>query len=89
MIRLAAPMWLSLVGVGVIAAVVWTLRRRWQRYPFPLLARSDSRRTRRPGLTAVAGILAALAFAPLAVSFRGETAHVGITDLCPGFDIQI
>jgi Ca-activated chloride channel family protein len=68
MIRLAAPLWLSLVGVGVIAAVVWTLRRRWQRYPFPLLARQDSRRTWRPGLTAVAGVLAALAFVPLAVS---------------------
>jgi len=68
MIRLAAPLWLSLVGVGVVAAVVWTLRRRWQRFPFPLHARKEPRRTRRPGLTAFAGVLAALAFAPLAVS---------------------
>jgi hypothetical protein len=27
------------------------------------------------------------AFAALAVPFRGETAHVSITNLCPGLDI--
>ena len=62
MIRLAAPLWLSLLGAGVVTAVVRTLRRRWQRYPFPLGARGDSCRARRPGLTTLAGMVAAVAF---------------------------
>ena len=66
--NLAAPFWLSLIGVGVVAATVWIFRRRWQRYPFPLEARVDQGRSRRLGWTAIAGVLAASAFAPLAVA---------------------
>lgn len=68
MIRLAAPLWLSVAGVGVMAAIVWLLRRRWQRYPFPLSGRSEGERRGRFSTTATAGVLAAVAFAPLAVS---------------------
>jgi hypothetical protein len=68
MIQLAVPFWLLLIGVGVVAAMVWTLRRRWLRYPFPLEARVDSKRSRRLGWTAIAGVLAASTFAPLAVA---------------------
>ena len=68
MIRLAAPLWLALAGVAVLAIVVWLLRRRWQRYPFPIGARTDTRGLRRIGWTTTAGIVSALAFVPLAVS---------------------
>ncbi len=68
MIRLAAPMWLALGGVGLMAAILWLLRRRWQRYPFPIGGRVEGKRGGRLSWTAIAGILAALAFAPLAVS---------------------
>jgi Ca-activated chloride channel family protein len=68
MIRLAAPLWLAVGGAGVVAAVVWLLRRRWQRYPFPLAGRSDGGGLGRFSSTAMAGVLAAFAFAPLAVS---------------------
>jgi Ca-activated chloride channel family protein len=68
MIRLAAPLWLALAGVGILAALLWLLRRRWQRYPFPLAARVGSRGLGHISATAAAGVLAAMAFAPLAVS---------------------
>ena len=68
MIRLAAPLWLSLGGLGVVAATLWLLRRRWQRYPFPIAGRSGGSRFSRLAWTTLAGTLAALAFAPLAVS---------------------
>jgi Ca-activated chloride channel family protein len=68
MIRLAAPLWLVLAGVGVVAAVIWLLRRRWQRYPFPMASRAEGLSRVRFSSTATAGLLAALAFAPLAVS---------------------
>ena len=68
MIRLAAPLWLALGGVGVVAAVVWLLRRRWQRYPFPLAGRVGGSGLGRFSSTATAGVLVAMAFAPLAVS---------------------
>ena len=68
MIRLAAPLWLAVGGVGVVAALLWLLRRRWQRYPFPLAGRVGGRGLGRTSLTAAAGVLAAMAFAPLAVS---------------------
>jgi Ca-activated chloride channel family protein len=51
-----------------MAAIVWLLRRRWQRYPFPLSGRSEGERRGRFSTTATAGVLAAVAFAPLAVS---------------------
>lgn len=68
MIRLAAPLWLAMGGVGVIAGIVWLLRRRWQRYPFPLGGRDSARRTGRFSATSAAGFLVAMAFVPLAVS---------------------
>ena len=68
MIRLAVPLWLALGGAGVVAAALWLLRRRWQRYPFPIAGRSGGRRMSRLSWTAIAGTLVALAFAPLAVS---------------------
>lgn len=68
MIRLAAPMWLALIGAGAVAATLWVIRRRWQRYPFPFGARSAAPGRRRPTWTAVAGVLAALVFVPLSVS---------------------
>ena len=68
MIRLAVPLWLALGGVGVLAAALWLLRRRWQRYPFPLSGRTGGRRSSRFSWTALAGLMVALAFAPLAVS---------------------
>jgi Ca-activated chloride channel family protein len=68
MIRLAAPLWLALIGVGVLAVTVWVIRRRWQRYPFPVGARIANGRRRMPSSTAVAGVLAGLVFVPLAVS---------------------
>ncbi len=68
MMRLAEPWWLVLMAVALAAMAVWILRRRWQRYPFPLTARTEKSRRGFFGLTVVAGVLAALAFAPLAVS---------------------
>jgi Ca-activated chloride channel family protein len=68
MIQLAAPLWLLLIGIGVLAAALWTVRRRWQRYPFPLEARVDRKWSRRFGWTTLAGVLAAAAFVPLAVA---------------------
>ena len=68
MIRLAAPLWLAIGGFSVLAALLWLLRRRWQRYPFPLAGRVASRGLIRISMTTTAGVLAATAFAPLAVS---------------------
>ncbi len=68
MIRLAAPWWLVLAGVGVLAVTLWVLRRRWQRYPFPLGARVAANARRLPSWTAISGVLAALVFLPLSVS---------------------
>lgn len=66
--RLASPMWLSLIAVAVVLLVLWMLRRRWQRYPFPSVTAALGRSGRLPELTVVAGVLAALALAPLAVA---------------------
>jgi Ca-activated chloride channel family protein len=68
MMRLAAPLWLSVGALGVVAALLWILRRRWQRYPFPLGGRTEPRRFGAFSATALAGMLAVFAFAPLAVS---------------------
>lgn len=68
MMRLAEPAWLALIAIGLVALVVWILRRRWQRFPFPLATRRDAERRRSYGWTATAGFLAAVSFAPLAVS---------------------
>ncbi len=65
--RLAAPGWLGLAALGVAAAVLWLIRRRLQRFPFPGagLGRSGPRL---PAWTVVAGLVVAAALGPLAVS---------------------
>ncbi len=68
MIRLAAPAWLALAGLGILTVTLWVLRRRWQRYPFPFGARVVASTRRLPSFTAIAGVLAGLAFVPLSVS---------------------
>ncbi len=68
MITLARPAWLALTGVGVLCLAVWSLRRLWQRYPFPGRTPYSSRAALVSGATVLAGILAAGAFVPLAVA---------------------
>lgn len=68
MMRLAAPWWLVLVPLAFGLAALWLLRRRWQRFPFPEVAAALGRGGRLPERTVVAGLLAALALAPLAVA---------------------
>jgi Ca-activated chloride channel family protein len=68
MMRLAAPFWLALVAVALVLLVLWMLRRRWQRYPFPNVAETLGRTGRIPERTVTAGVLAAVALAPLAVA---------------------
>ena len=68
MIRLAAPLWLALAGFAVLAVTVWVVRRRWQRYPFPLGSRTGSAGRHLPSWTAIAGVLAGLVFIPLSIS---------------------
>ena len=60
MIRLAAPLWLAVGGIGIIAVIVWLLRRRWQRYPFPLGGRDAAHRSGRFSATATAGVMVAV-----------------------------
>jgi Ca-activated chloride channel family protein len=72
MMRLAAPWWLGLIVVAIAVGALWLLRRRWQRFPSPLVAGraavGASAGGRGPVATAVAGVLAAFALTPLAVS---------------------
>ena len=68
MVRLASPWWLALIGVGLALALLWLLRRRWQRFPFPDVARTLGHSGRLPERTVAAGVLATLALAPLAVA---------------------
>jgi Ca-activated chloride channel family protein len=67
MMRLAAPGWLALAVLALAAAGLWLVRRRWQRFPYPTSVGSG-RTIRLPGRTTTAGLLAAVAFIPLAVS---------------------
>jgi Ca-activated chloride channel family protein len=67
MMRLAAPGWLVLAVLALAAAGLWLVRRRWQRFPYPT-AVGSGRTVRLPGRTTIAGLLAAAAFIPLAVS---------------------
>jgi Ca-activated chloride channel family protein len=68
MIRLAAPEWLALVGLALIVGLLWLMRRRWQRFPFPDVERAARRGTWILGRTTLAGLLVAAAIIPLAVS---------------------
>jgi len=66
MMRLAAPGWLALGSLAVVAVALWLARRHWQRFPFPQSGRGESRSL--PSRTTVAGLLVALAIVPLAIS---------------------
>ncbi len=68
MMRLASPLWLGLIVAAAVLLVVWLLRRRWQRFPFPDVAAALGRAGRFPERTVMAGVLAAVALAPLAVA---------------------
>ena len=68
MMRIASPWWLGLIAVAIVLIVLWLLRRRWQRFPFPDVATALGRAGRIPERTVMAGALAALALAPLAVA---------------------
>jgi Ca-activated chloride channel family protein len=88
--RLAAVGWLGLVGVALIAALLWWLRRRWQRFPFPGAAQAAGRRRLRVGMTSLAGFVAAAAFVPLAVSLaRPQEVLSRRTERALGVDIII
>jgi len=67
-IRLAAPLWLALLAVGALSAVVWWLRRRWQRLPYPTVIVRSGRRSSATAATVLSGLLVAAAFVPLAVA---------------------
>jgi Ca-activated chloride channel family protein len=68
MTRLASPAWLVLIALALGLLALWLLRRRFQRYPFPDVASAVGRSGRIPERTVAAGVLAALALAPLAVA---------------------
>ena len=68
MMRLAEPAWLAAAGLALVAAVVWWLRRRWQRYPFPVVGRRAMAVPIASIATLMAGLLAACALVPLAVA---------------------
>jgi len=68
MMRLASPWWLGLIAVAIVLMVLWLLRRRWQRFPFPAVAAALGKTGRIPERTVMAGVLAALALAPLAAA---------------------
>lgn len=91
MIRLAEPLWLTVVAFGITATVVWILRRRWQRFPVPG-GSATIRRRRAAGLamTAVAGLLAAAAAAPLAVALaRPQEVLSRTLERAQGIDLVI
>lgn len=90
MIQLALPGWLAVGALGIAALALWVLRRRWQRYPFPLAARTAGRRRRLPDWTALAGGAAALAFLPLAVSLaRPQEVLSRMLERAEGVDMVI
>ena len=68
MMRIASPWWLGLIAVAIVLMVLWLLRRRWQRFPFPDVAAALGSAGRIPERTVMAGVLVALALAPLAVA---------------------
>lgn len=93
--RLASPAWLALVAVAVVLIVLWMLRRRWQRYPFPNVVAALGRGGGVPERTVTAGVLAALALAPLAVALARpqevlsrHTEHAEGVDLVVALDVS-
>lgn len=69
--RVASPEWLFLALAAVVFAGVWMMRRRWLRFPFPVVDRSRRARGRRwvwsAMATTAAGLMAAAAMIPLAI----------------------
>ncbi len=71
MIRMASPHWLGLAGIALVLIGLWLVRRRFQRYPFPIPSGRGGGRPRTAWsavATAVAGVLAGAAIIPLAVA---------------------
>ncbi len=66
--HMAHPWWLVLAAAAVPALAVWLLRRHNQRYPWPGAAPYSGRGAVAVGATVLAGVLAALSLAPLAVA---------------------
>ncbi len=90
MMRLAAPWWLALVVPAMVLGVLWLLRRRWQRFPFPDVATALGRAGRIPERTVLAGVLVALAMAPLAVALaRPQEVLSRRLDRAEGVDLVV
>lgn len=90
MIRLAAPLWLGLLALGVLAAAIWWLRRRWQRLPFPVAMVRSRRGSLATVATALSGLLVAAAFVPLAVALaRPQEVLARRLERALGVDIAI
>ncbi len=89
MIRLASPYWLMLASATIVFVALWMVRRRWQRFPMPRVA------GRKGGgawlqATTVAGILAAMAFLPLAIaSARPQEVLARMLEHAEGVDMVI
>jgi Ca-activated chloride channel family protein len=91
--RLATPEWLAVAALVLLCAAVWFVRRRWQRYPFPVITEGPRgrRRFRFVGFwPVVAGLLAALAFGPLAVALaRPQEVLSRTVESAQGIDIAV
>jgi len=69
MMRVAHPAAFGLIGLALLLLLLWLLRRRWQRYPFPLVGAGGRKRRIPPAIaTVAAGILAAGALIPLSLA---------------------
>jgi Ca-activated chloride channel family protein len=66
--RLADSAWLVLLTAVVVTSALWLIRRRHQRFPFPLLAPATAGGRLRLAATVAAGLLAAQALIPLTVA---------------------
>lgn len=65
--RFADPGWLLLLGLSLVAAVIWWARRYWQRLPFSSHA-PEPRRSFRLWVMVLCGLLAASSLVPLALA---------------------
>ncbi|MCP4895903.1 MAG: VWA domain-containing protein [bacterium] len=89
MIRLATPYWLALAGLTVVFVTVWLVRRRLQRFPMASVHRHQGRWISLQ-VTTVAGILAAMAFLPLAVaSARPQEVLARVLEHTEGVDMVV
>lgn len=90
MIRFALPAWLAVAGLGVLAALLWWLRRRWQRFPYPLPAGGRRGRFLAPAATLLAGLIAAAALLPLAVAAaRPQEVLARMEERAEGVDLVV